>query len=88
MDTQRRTPQGYTGFVGTTATEVYAPPKPKDYKDPTRTNPELEAVRDRWNTRYCDSLVPPPAAPFNPVWPALWVVVIVGLCFIASVGVR
>ena len=88
MTTQRRTPQGYTGFVGTTDTEMYAPPKPKDYKDPTRTNPELEAVRDRWNTRFCDSLVPPPAprSTFNPVWPATWLIVIVGLCFIAAAG--
>jgi hypothetical protein len=87
MTTQRRTPQGYTGFVETTAyTEMYAAPKPKDYKDLTRTNPELEATRERWETLYCNSLVPPPATPFNPVWPALWVIVIVGLCFIAAAG--
>ena len=84
MTTKRRVPQGYTGFAGTTDTEVYA--TPKDYTDETRTNPDLEATRERWNTLYCDSLVPPPAASFNPVWPALWVIVIVGLCFIAAVG--
>ena len=84
MNTKRRVPQGYTGFAVTTDTEVYA--APKDYTDETRTNPDLEATRERWNTLYCDSLVPPPAASFNPVWPALWVTVIVGLCFIAAVG--
>jgi hypothetical protein len=83
MTTQRRTPQGYTGFVETTDTEMYT--APKDYTDEARTNPELEASRERYNTLYCDSLVPPSAPRFNPVWPALWVVIIVGLCLIASV---
>jgi hypothetical protein len=89
MTTQRRTPRGYTSFVETTAdTDMYAAPKPKDYKDPYRTNPDLEATRERWNNLYCDSLVPPLAPRFaiNPIWPALWVIVIVGLCFIAAVG--
>ena len=87
MTTQRRTPQGYTGFVETAAdTDMYA--APKDYTDCTRTNPDLEATRERWNNLYCDSLVPPLAPRFaiNPIWPALWVIVIVGLCFIAAVG--
>ena len=86
MTTKRRVPQGYTGFAKPADTEMYA--APKDYTDETRTNPDLEATRERWNTLYCDSLVPPPAprVTFNPVWPITWLIVIVGLCFIASVG--
>ncbi len=87
MDTKRRVPQGYTGFADT---EMYTAPKPapKNYADPERTNPDLEATRERWNTLYCDSLVPPPAprVTFNPVWPITWLIVIVGLCFIAAAG--
>ena len=86
MNTKRRVPQGYTGFAKAADTEVYA--ATKDYTDYTRTNPDLEATRERWNTLHNNSLVPPPAPPvtFNPVWPVTWLIVIVGLCFIAAVG--
>lgn len=87
MTTQRRTPRGYTSFVETTAdTDMYA--ATKDYTDYTRTNPDLEATRERWNMLHDNSLVPPPAPrpTFNPVWPVTWLIVIVGLCFIAAVG--
>jgi len=87
MTTQRRTPRGYTSFVETTAdTDMYA--APKDYTDYTRTNPDLEATRERWNMLHDNSLVPPPAPrpTFNPVWPVTWLIVIVGLCFIAAAG--
>ena len=89
MTTQRRTPRGYTGFVDNNDNQGYKSiSATKDYTDCTRTNPDLEATRERWNTLYCDSLVPPLAPRFaiNPIWPALWVIVIVGLCFIAAVG--
>jgi hypothetical protein len=87
MTTNRRVPQGYNGFAETTDTEVYA--APKDYTDPARTNPDLEATRDRYNTLYCNSVAPQPPSDtgtFNPMWPVSCIIVVVGLCFIASLG--
>lgn len=85
MNTKRRVPQGYNGFAETTDKEVY---QTKNYTDPARTNPELEAVRDRWNTLYCNSVAPPPSdtGAFNPMWPITCVIVVIGMCFIASLG--
>jgi len=86
VKTNRRVPQGYTGFAEPSGVKAYR--ATKDYTDYTRTNPDLEATRERWNMLHDNSLVPPPAPriTFNPVWPVTWLIVIVGLCFIAAVG--
>ena len=89
MNTKRRVPQGYTGFANNNDNQGYKSiSSTKDYTDYTRTNPELEATRERWNTLHDNSVVPPPAprVTFNPVWPVTWLIVIVGLCFIAAAG--
>jgi hypothetical protein len=30
------------------------------WENPGRTNPELEATRERWNDRYCRAIAPQP----------------------------
>jgi hypothetical protein len=45
------------------------------WKDEGRTNPELEATRDRWNDRYCRAIAPQPVEPSRG-WP-WWVLTMV-----------
>ena len=38
------------------------------WTDEARTNPELEATRDRWNERFCMSVAPQPVERGWPWW--------------------
>jgi hypothetical protein len=52
------------------------------WKDEGRTNPELEATRDRWNDRYCRAIAPQPVDPSRG-WP-WWVLTMVQLAACAA----
>jgi hypothetical protein len=56
-----------------------------DWTDYRRSNPELEATRERYNARFCGAGEPEPSLrPHFLI--AVCAVVLIGFCLIASVG--
>lgn len=57
-----------------------------DWTDFRRSNPELEATRDRWNARFCEAPVihQPSLRPW--FLAAVCVLIFVGMCLVASVS--
>lgn len=57
-----------------------------DWTDFRRSNPELEATRDRYNARYCNAALSPEPTSLRPWFiAAVCVGLFIGACFIASV---
>jgi len=58
-----------------------------DWTDSCRSNPELEATRDRWNARYCNASDAPEQPSLRPHFLiAVAAVVLIGFCLMASVS--
>lgn len=58
-----------------------------DWTDYRRSNPELEATRDRWNARFCSAPEMGPEPSLRPHFLiVVAAVVVIGLALIASVG--
>jgi hypothetical protein len=55
-----------------------------DWTDFRRSNPEIEATRERYNARFCGQPEQPSFRPHFLI--AVFAVVLIGFCLMASVG--
>lgn len=56
------------------------------WTDYRRSNPELEATRERWNARFCNAAESQPEPSRMTLWAAVVAVVLVGISLIGSLG--
>jgi len=58
-----------------------------DWTDYRRSNPEMEATRDRWNARFCRATEMNPEPSLRPWFlAAVCVLIFAGMCLLASVA--